>query len=58
MSIGFIVWLILILWLLYGAGVAWPRDAANRYGFGSNLVLWVLLALMAWSIYGSPLKGA
>ena len=55
MTIGFIVWLILILWLLFGAGMAWPR--ADRYGFGSNLVLWVLLALIAWSVYGSPLKG-
>ena len=57
MTIGFIVWLILILWLLGGVAVAWPRDAPNRYGFGSNLVLWVVLALLAWSVYGSPLKG-
>jgi hypothetical protein len=57
MSIGFIFWLLMILWILFGAGVAWPRDAANRYTFGSWLLLWILLALLGWKVFGFPIQG-
>lgn len=57
MTIALLFWFLMILWLLFGTWLAWPRDPANRYGFGSSLVLWVLLALLGWAAFGSPIKG-
>ena len=57
MSIGLLFWLIMVIWLLFGAAVAWPRDAPNRYGFGSNLVLWVVIALLGWKVFGFVIQG-
>ena len=57
MTFGLLFWLLMILTLLFGAGLAWPRDPANRYAFGSNLMLWVLLALLGWKVFGAPLTG-
>jgi len=47
----------MVIWLLFGVGVAWPRDEANRYGFGSNLVLWVVIALLGWKVFGFIVSG-
>ena len=56
MSIGLLFWLLMILWILLGAGLAWPRDEANRYGFGANLLLWVVIALLGWKVFGFVLQ--
>jgi len=56
-SIGLLFWLLMIITLLFGVGLAWPRDPANRYGFGSSLLLWVLLALLGWKVFGFVIQG-
>ena len=58
MSIGFLFWLLMILWLLFG--FYWNRAdfQAGNYGiFGSNLLLFVLLFLLGWKAFGFPIQG-
>ena len=56
MSIGFVFWLLMLLWLLFGAYVH-----RNAYGqpvvWGGNLLLFVLLFLIGWRVFGWPITG-
>ena len=56
MTIGSLFWLLMILWLLFGA--------YNRRGivgqpwvWGWDLMLWVLLFLLGWQVFGWPIRG-
>jgi len=47
----------MLLWLLFG--FFWNRQEFNRgnYGFfGGDLLLFILLALLGWRIFGAPLQ--
>lgn len=57
MPIALLFWLLMLLWLVFGATLAWPRDPANRYAFGGSLLLWVLLALLGWKVFGFVVQG-
>ncbi len=53
MTLGFIFWLIMLLCLLLG-GLGWRGPEANRasFTFGSNLLLYILLFLLGWAVFG------
>lgn len=57
MPIALLFCLLMLLWLVFGATLAWPRDPANRYAFGGSLLLWVLLALLGWKVFGFVVQG-
>ncbi len=53
MSIGFWFWLLWVIWYLFGAWwIWWPQ---GRYYLGSYSILWILIALLGWKVFGSPL---
>lgn len=56
MTIGFIFWLLMILSLIFGfwRGYAEP---ANRFGMGMSFLLWVLLFLLGWKVFGFMIQG-
>lgn len=55
MSISFLFWLLMILWLIFG--VEWGGFSDSRYRVvGGGLLLWVLLALLGYAQFGSPIK--
>lgn len=48
-------WVLMILVLIFG--VWWGyRDAPGRGGMGMSLLLWVLLFLVGWQIFGFPIQ--
>jgi len=54
MTIGFVFWLLMLLVLLFG-GLG--HYGIFAYGFyASGLVLFILLALIGWQIFGPPIK--
>lgn len=55
MTIGFLFWLLMILWLLFGLWAA-PRPL-NHYWAGGHVLLWLLLFLLGWEVFGFPIKG-
>ena len=60
MSIGFLFWLLMILWIVFGAYSTWPGPGAGRAAllpFGGSLLLWILLALLGWHDFGFPVHG-
>jgi hypothetical protein len=57
MTKGFIFWLLMVIWLVLGTVTYWPYLGEHRYGlFGGNLMLFVLLALLGWKVFGPVVK--
>ncbi|HRD68862.1 MAG TPA: hypothetical protein PK657_01840 [Legionella sp.] len=57
MPIGVLFWVLMILWLLLG--LYWHRGdfASRNYGLvGGNLLLFVLLAILGWRVFGPILQ--
>ena len=54
MSIGFFFWLLMIVWLAVGIFSAWPLNGPNLRPFGGTLLLFVLLAILGWHVFGAP----
>ncbi len=57
MPIGILYWMILIIWFLFG--LYWNGDdiRAGKWGMmGGNLVLFILLALIGWRLFGPVLQ--
>jgi Na+/proline symporter len=58
MTIGAFFWLLMILWLLFG--LYWNRSdiRGGNYGIaGGNMMLFVLLFLLGWKLFGFPIQG-
>ena len=57
MPIGILFWVLMILWLLFG--LWWNADQfkTGNYGlFGGNLLLFILLGLLGWRVFGPVLQ--
>lgn len=59
MSIGFIFWLLMLLWLVFGI---WsfrgaPANPALWPYAGGSVLIFVLLFLLGWKTFGWPIAG-
>jgi len=57
MPIGILFWVLMILWLVFG--LYWNRRdlRGGNYGVvGGDLILFVLLGLLGWRIFGAVLQ--
>jgi hypothetical protein len=58
MTIGFLFWLVMILWILFGLYWNSNEFKAGNYGFfGGNLMLFILLFLLGWATFGFVIQG-
>jgi hypothetical protein len=60
MTIGFLYWFLMLLWLLFGLYWHWPADRGSPAGFaplGGSLLLFILLFLVGWRVFGFPIQG-
>jgi hypothetical protein len=51
MSIELLFWVIMIVWLLLW-GAAWAQPVNPYFGRAHPIVLWILLALLGWKVFG------
>ena len=57
MPIGILFWVLMIIWLL--SGLYWHRSDFGRGNYsvlGGNLLLFVLLVLVGWRVFGPLLQ--
>ena len=57
MPIGILFWVLMIFWLLFG--LYWHRGdlRGGNYGIvGGNLLLFILLGLIGWRVFGPVLQ--
>jgi len=52
MTLAIAFWIFMILFLVFGTWSAWP----NVQGAGGNLILFILLLILGWAEFGSPIK--
>lgn len=58
MSLAIWFWIILVLWILFGAWYGWSVPAAERAGrLGGVIIPLVLFILLGWKVFGSPVSG-
>jgi len=53
MTLGLAFWILMLLALIFSSWVSWP----NQRLIGSNLLLWFLLLLLGWKVFGPPIHG-
>ncbi len=51
MSFANCFWILMLVWLVFGCLTS-PR---NWQGFGGNLLLFILLLLLGWRVFGQPI---
>lgn len=52
MSIALLFWILMILWFFFGLWSSWPLTSASARPLGGGLVLFVLLAILGWQVFG------
>ncbi len=58
MTVGFVFWLIILLWFLFGLySNRADIQGGNFAPIGGNLLLFILLLLLGIGIFGWPIKG-
>ncbi len=58
MSIGLLFWILMILWVIFGAWYRSTPTAFGPYGWaGDWLLLFVLFGLLGWRVFGPVLHG-
>ncbi len=52
MQKGLLFWILMILWFIFGLYLSWPVGPP----FGTTVLLFVLLALLGWQVFGKPIQ--
>jgi len=56
MTIGFLFWLLMLLWLIFSFVLGLPELRAGRYYWpASGLFIWFLFFLVGWRLFGFPI---
>jgi hypothetical protein len=57
MKIGLLFWILMLIWLLFGAWTNWPGMQTGVYGpFGGTVLLFILIGILGWKLFGPPLQ--
>jgi hypothetical protein len=52
MTFTLLFWILMLLWLVLGIWTAWP----NHKAAGGNLLLFILLVIIGWQVFGAPIQ--
>jgi hypothetical protein len=55
MTLGLAYWILMLIWLVLGLYVGYI--GASHYVLGGNILLFILLLLLGWQVFGAPLRG-
>jgi len=55
MTLALLFWILMLLWLVFGFWTNWPATGAAPWPLGSHIVLWVLIAILGWRVFGPAL---
>ena len=53
MSFGLCYWILMLVWLVFGVWASYP--APNFRANGGSLLLFILLVLLGWHVFGPPI---
>ena len=56
MTFGLVFWILMLLWFIGGLYWNWPAGGAGvGWPVGHNLLLFILLLLLGWKVFGPPI---
>jgi hypothetical protein len=56
MNKGLVFWIIMVVAVVFQVGVWQAPDRMGRYGWAGGFVVFVLLALLGWQVFGAAIK--
>ena len=57
MSIGLAFWIIMLCWFVFGIFTHFYPGWSSYGVLGNSLLIFVLLLLLGWKVFGAPLHG-
>lgn len=57
MTLGLAFWIVFLVWLVFGAWIKWPNIKAEGIKASGELLLFILLLLLGWAVFGAPIHG-
>lgn len=55
MTINLLFWILMLLWVIFGVVPQWPTQGGNFRPFGGSILLFILIALLGWHVFGPAL---
>lgn len=56
MPAGLWFWIIYVICVVFGVYFDWPQGNTNFRPLGGRIVVFILLGLLGWAVFGPPLK--
>ncbi|HSZ58612.1 MAG TPA: hypothetical protein VK797_23290 [Tepidisphaeraceae bacterium] len=54
MNFRLLFWVLMLLWLVLGIW-GWGIDRARWQAWGGSFLLWILLLMLGWHVFGQPI---
>ena len=55
MTFSIAYWVLMLVWLVLGVWSALPNYRANYKATSGNIILFILLLLVGWQVFGPPI---
>jgi hypothetical protein len=55
MSLQLLFWVIYIVSVIFGLYSNWPDSRANARPFGNALIVFILIGILGWSVFGAAI---
>ena len=52
MSFALVYWVLMLIWLVFGLWASWPLNGKTS---GGTLLLFILLVIIGWKVFGAPI---
>lgn len=56
MTLAVLYWILMLFWLLFGLWSNWPALKSDWRPAGGTLLLFLLLLVLGWRVFGSPVQ--
>lgn len=57
MTLGLIFWILMLVWAVFFAWSYWPNSPSPGPVWMNGVVLFLLLLLLGWGVFGAPVRG-
>ena len=57
MSLSLAFWIAMFIWVILGLWSSWPIQGAGLRSAGGTALLFILLLLLGWHVFGAPFHG-
>ena len=57
MTLGLVFWILMLIWLVLGVWWHWPAQGSPPQAVAHPAVLFLLLMIIGWGIFGAPIVG-